>query len=89
MLAGVFFSDSAGNTLQLDLQLAIGVPTTLQAGSYRLHREGRQESGSVRSRSVTFLGGQSDWPNLGGTFELLQDGAMKYLVRFDPTPVEP
>ena len=57
--------------LQMDLLFRLGVPTHLESGHYRWEREGRQFDGSVREVSVTFLGGQSDGPSVGGVFLLL------------------
>lgn len=58
------------STLKLDLTFEIGVPTRLLSGSYRYETERSKEEGTVRERSLTFLGGQSDLPQLGGIFEL-------------------
>ncbi len=89
MEAAVEFTHPDGSTLSLRLHLAIGVPTSLRTGTYRRSGTEAIESGEVRARSLTFLGGQSDWPNVGGSFELLNQGRIRYLVRFPPTPVNP
>ncbi len=89
MQAAVRFRGPGGETLSLDLDLAVGVPTTLRRGSYRRESADGVETGVVRARSVTFLGGQSDWPNLGGSFDLLAEEGMAYHVRFSPVEVRP
>ncbi len=63
--------EAPSSNLRLDLLFRIGVPTRLESGQY--HWEGQDEvrGGRVRASSVTFLGGQSDNPNLGGVFQLL------------------
>ncbi len=63
--------EAPSSNLRLDLLFRIGVPTRLESGQY--HWEGQDEvlEGRVRASSVTFLGGQSDNPNLGGVFQLL------------------
>lgn len=82
------FEGEAG-WLRLDLEFKLGVPTTLDQGSYEAEIQGRRETGSVTSKSITFLGGQSDRPNLGGVFTLLsRDGAPRYRVRLPTSIVE-
>ncbi len=63
--------EAPSSNLRLDLLFRIGVPTRLESGQY--YWEGQDEvlEGRVRASSVTFLGGQSDNPNLGGVFQLL------------------
>ena len=63
--------EAPSSNLRLDLLFRIGVATRLESGQY--HWEGQDEvlGGPVRASSVTFLGGQSDNPNLGGVFQLL------------------
>ena len=56
--------------LVLEMTFRIGVPTRLESGRYRWTREGQVEEGSMAEVSVTFLGGQSDRPSLGGVFML-------------------
>lgn len=84
--ARVRFEGDAG-WLEMDLEFQLGVPTVLSQGSWQAELEGRREQGGVTSRSVTFLGGQSDRPNLGGVFTLLAgDGSPRHRVRI-PTSV--
>ena len=70
--AHVLISDSS-SILTMDLHFAIGSPTTLEAGTWRWSRSGRQLNGTVTARSVTFLGGQDDGPSIGGVFDLIGD----------------
>jgi len=63
--------EGPSSRLLMDLDFEIGVPTRLISGRYRWALEGSVLEGTVRSSSVTFLGGQSDNPNLGGVFQLL------------------
>lgn len=65
---------SAGGTLEMNLRFQVGVPTRLAAGRYRWHQPGDTLEGRVSDRSITFLGGQSDRPSLGGVFDLLSPG---------------
>ena len=65
-------SDSS-SILTLELHFAIGSPTKLETGTWRWSRGGRQSSGTVSSRSVTFLGGQDGPPSIGGAFDLIAD----------------
>ena len=73
--------EAASGQLQMDLRFRIGVPTRLESGGYSLEQADQTLQGRVRERSVTFLGGQSDNPNLGGVFELLsREGVPLYKV---------
>ena len=85
--AQAMLSDSS-SILTLDMQFAIGSPTTLVSGTWRWTRDNRLLSGTVSARSVTFLGGQSDAPSIGGTFDLLEDGAARYRVRIPVTELK-
>lgn len=75
--------------LRLDLYFRIGVPTRLESGGYTFEQADRTLQGRVRERSVTFLGGQSDNPNLGGVFELLsREGTPLYKVTLPTSEVK-
>jgi len=81
--------EAPSSNLRMDLLFRIGVPTRLESGQY--HWEGQDEvlGGPVRASSVTFLGGQSDNPNLGGVFQLLSaSGDPIYQVRLPTTEVK-
>ena len=81
---------TAGSSqLEMDLRFRIGVPTRLEMGQYSFQLEDQTLEGRVRERSVTFLGGQSDNPNLGGGFELLsREGVPIYKVTLPTSEVK-
>lgn len=86
--AQAIFSDSS-SILTVELHFAIGSPTTLESGVWRWSRSGQLLSGSVASRSVTFLGGQDGPPSIGGTFDLLgADGVARYRVNIPVTQLK-
>jgi hypothetical protein len=62
------------STLVMDMRFEIGSPTTLKSGSWRWARNNVLTTGAIAARSVTFLGGQSGPPSIGGTFDLLGFG---------------
>jgi hypothetical protein len=73
------FSDSS-SILRIELHFAVGSPTTLDSGLWHWARGGRAMSGTVTARSITFLGGQTVLPSVGGTFDLDANGAARYRV---------
>ena len=81
---------TAGSSqLEMDLRFRIGVPTRLESGRYSFQQEDQTLQGRVRERSVTFLGGQSDNPNLGGSFELLsREGVPLYKITLPTSEVK-
>lgn len=71
------FGGAAGERIQVDLRFTVGVPTSLKSGTWT----GLGSGGGVKERSVTFLGGQSGPPSIGGRFDLLTpDGNPLYRV---------
>ncbi len=85
----VVFKASSSDLL-MNLHFRIGVPTRLESGKYYWKQNDEILEGIVRARSVTFLGGQSDHPNLGGIFELLSTGgAAIYKVTLPTSEVIP
>ncbi len=75
--------------LRMDLLFSIGVPTRLESGQYRWEQQDEVLEGRVRASSVTFLGGQSDNPNLGGVFQLLSaSGDPIYQVKLPTSEVK-
>ncbi len=87
--AEAVLSDSS-SVLTMDLQFAIGSPTTLESGSWRWTRARGIAAGAVRARSVTFLGGQSGPPSIGGAFDLVDDaGAARYRATLPTTELKP
>jgi hypothetical protein len=82
------FSDSS-SILSVEMHFAIGSPTTLESGTWRWPRGGQLQSGSVSSRSVTFLGGQDGPPSIGGTFDLMgPDGLGRYRLNIPVTQLK-
>jgi hypothetical protein len=77
--------------LQLEMQFVIAAPSAdLQSGSWQWNRGNQLEKGSVSATSVTFLGGQSGPPSLGGTFELRDEGgAALYRVNLPTRELQP
>jgi hypothetical protein len=70
------FGDGSGE-LMVDLHFTVTPPTRLDRGTWR----GLGREGSVKERSVTFLGGQSGPPSIGGRFDLVgSDGGPLYRV---------
>lgn len=64
-------------SLTLDLRFKVGPQTRLESGTWA----GFSGSGGVKERAVTFLGGQSGPPSLGGRFDLVAaDGRVAYRV---------
>ena len=71
------FGGVAAESISLELRFTIGVPTSLKSGTWT----GLGAGGAVRERSVTFLGGQSGPPSIGGSFDLVApDGSPRYRV---------
>lgn len=68
--------ESSTSSLELDLSFEVGVPTRLISGDFLWHQPGTTLQGRITARSVTFLGGQSDRPALGGVFELLSSNGL-------------
>ena len=65
------------STLRVDLQFRVTPPTRLQSGTWT----GLAGQGTVQERSVTFLGGQSAMPSIGGRFDLIgQDERPMYRI---------
>lgn len=63
------FADGTAQ-LRVDLHFAIGSPTRLASGTW----SGLGGEGRVQERSLTFLGGQSGPPSIGGRFDLIGPG---------------
>jgi hypothetical protein len=60
-------------------------PAKLETGSW----SGLGGQGTVRQRSVTFLGGQSGPPSIGGRFDLLgPDGQPMYRIDIPTQPLQ-
>ncbi|MFN0170741.1 MAG: hypothetical protein ACKV22_30335 [Bryobacteraceae bacterium] len=77
------FGDGA-RELRVDLQFITGSPTRLTSGRW----SGLDGEGQVRERSVTFLGGQSGPPSIGGRFDLTgPDHVPRYRVTIPLQPL--
>ena len=71
--------------LTVDLVFKVTPPTRLESGSW----SGFGGKGIVEQRSVTFLGGQSGPPSIGGRFALMgPDGTAAYLVSIPLQPLK-
>jgi hypothetical protein len=78
---------SDGSELVMDMLFRIGVPTRLETGRYRWQRKEGTIEGPVEAESVTFLGGQSDGPSLGGDFLLLSSNGVRLYKVIVPTTI--
>ena len=82
--AQVTFGDGS-QQLNAVLRFRVGVPTKLESGTW----SGLPPGGAVRERSVTFLGGQSGPPSLGGRFDLLgPNGDPLYRITIPLRPLD-
>lgn len=80
--AQLLITDSS-NILTMDLHFLVTPPTHLESGSWTFSRG---TGGRVEARSITFLGGQSGPPSLGGTFDLLDpQGKTRFRVHLPTT----
>ena len=61
------YGDSTTRTLLVHLRFDVRPPAKLTSGTWK----GIGVEGSVEQRSVTFLGGQSSGPSIGGRFDLM------------------
>lgn len=73
---------------QMSLALHLGVPVQFTSGTYRITIGGRSSEGKVDADSVSFLGGQTALPSVGGVY-ILKDAQNRpaYRVKMPPTPV--
>jgi hypothetical protein len=82
-------SDSS-SILTMDMRFTIGSPTALQSGEWKWARNNGMAGGAIAARSVTFLGGQSGPPSIGGIFDLVgPSGAALYRVNIPVTELKP
>ena len=72
--------------MTLSLEFVLGPPARFVRGRHSSRIAGQFIESPVSSESVTFLGGQSDAPSIGGVFlfENPRDGS-RYRLRFPPT----
>lgn len=71
---------NATDSLQMDLQVRLGPPIIFVSGSYRADFGGYRSEGPVICDSLSFLGGQTALPSVGGVFRL-QDSAGHTIYR--------
>lgn len=76
-------------TLSMDMLFKIGVPTRLMQGSFDWLGPDDGSAGQIGAKSVSFFGGQSDLPSLGGDFGLLHNRQTQFSVHIPVTPVKP
>src|SRR3954463_2126449 len=67
--AAPLFTDGA-ESVRVDLHLSLGPPITFVSGSYRAEVGGRTNEGPVICDSLSFQGGQTALPSVGGVFRL-------------------
>lgn len=67
----------ASRSLRVEMRFRVSPQARLEAGKWT----GLRGEGDVKERAVTFLGGQSGPPSIGGRFDLLgPDGAALYRI---------
>jgi len=76
--APLFTNDT--DSLRMDLQIRLGPPIVFVSGSYRADFGGHSSQGPVICDSLSFFGGQSALPSVGGVFRL-QDSAGHTIYR--------
>lgn len=82
------FTDTSA-MVTVNLRFEITPRAQLTAGTWESNRGNRRSSGNVNAKSVDFLGGQSDAPSIGGTFELVNaQGVPEYRVRIPLTELK-
>ena len=87
--AAPFFTDST-DSLRMYLQVRLGPPITFVSGSYRAEFGGHTSEGPVISDSLSFLGGQTSLPSVGGVFRLQDsNGHTVYRVALPATQTTP
>jgi hypothetical protein len=80
----VVYGDDTGE-LTTSLHFTVSPPTHLASGTW----SGLGGEGTVRERSVTFLGGQSGPPSLGGQFDLTSpDGSPQFRIAIPLQPLK-
>jgi hypothetical protein len=83
--AEAYFVDE-NNTVVMSIEIFLRPPAEFQSGTYQATMAGNMSSGSVECPSLTFQGGQTALPNVGGTFILKgPDNEPLYRVRIPAT----
>ena len=70
---------------ELTIAIHLGPPAEFRSGTHRGLLDGRTIEGSVDCESLTYLGGQSTPPSIGGTFVLNNEGSPAYRVKMPAT----
>ena len=87
--AAPLFTDGT-DSLRMDLHVSLGPPITFASGTYRADRGGRTTEGPVICDSLSFLGGQTALPSVGGIFRLQDStGQTVYRVSLPATQTTP
>lgn len=74
-----------GRSLRVELRFVVTPPARLEAGTW----SGLGGEGSVQQRAVTFLGGQSGPPSIGGRFDLAgADNRPVYRIHIPTQPLQ-
>ena|SRR5436853_3146563 len=82
------FSDGA-DRISMKITLFLRPPAEFRSGTYEAMMGGKMISGPVECPSLTFQGGQTALPSVGGVFILKDDrGHALYRVRIPATPVQ-
>ncbi len=74
--------------LRLDLRVRLGPPITFVAGSYHGTIGNRDIEGPVVSDSLSFLGGQTALPSVGGVFRLQDSSTGRTVFRVSMPPTQ-
>lgn len=85
--AQAIYTDSS-SILDVEMHFEIGVPTRLSSGTWRWNRNNNVSSGPVLQHSISFLGGQSGPPSLGGSFDLVQAASPRYRITIPLTELK-
>ena len=85
--AAPLFSNGV-DSVRMDLDLRLGPPITFVSGSYRADVGGHTSEGPVICDSLSFQGGQTALPSVGGLFRLQDsDGHTVYRVSLPSTQI--
>lgn len=85
--AQAIYTDSS-SILDVEMHFEIGMPTRLTGGTWRWNRNNGVSGGTVEQRSISFLGGQSGAPSLGGSYDLLEAGVPRYRISIPLTELK-
>ena len=84
-----FFTNGA-DSVRMDLQVRLGPPISFVSGTYRADVGGHMNEGPVICDSLSFQGGQTALPSVGGVFRLQDsNGHTVYRVSLPATQTTP